>query len=247
MSRVKNITNSLELKRIQLSNEKEVRNLIGEVKLQNDLLGEVIQSLDKVKESIDSQDYPQPHKTVKISNLKDVKIPELKSVQIEKPTWLKLKQFSLSELISSIGDLFSNLLSREFRVDLEQYRVARNAISVRLSNGKEFLESLNTGIATGMSSIEFPSWISKEETQKSINSKLDTYSLNDVRDNSINSNITYLGKDDKQGNWLIIEINELEGVSMRFATVKNNPLINTYQEAMLNRESLTYDIYSKAF
>ena len=36
MSRVKNITNSLELKRIQLSNEKEVRNLIGEVKLQND-------------------------------------------------------------------------------------------------------------------------------------------------------------------------------------------------------------------
>lgn len=29
--------------------------------------------------------------------------------------------------------------------------------------------------------------------------------------------------------------------------VKNNPLINTYQEAMLNRESLTYDIYSKAF
>lgn len=98
-----------------------------------------------------------------------------------------------------------------------------------------------------MSSIEFPSWISKEETQKSINSKLDTYSLNDVRDNSINSNITYLGKDDKQGNWLIIEINELEGVSMRFATVKNNPLINTYQEAMLNRESLTYDIYSKAF
>jgi hypothetical protein len=247
MNKLKDVAKSLELKRIQLDNEKSTQNLINEIKLQNDSLERVIELLNEVRESIDSQQYPQPLSDVSVKNLEEIKIPELKSVQIEKPTWLKLKQFSLSELIDSIGDLFNGLLNREFKVDLEQYRIAKNAISVRLSNGREFIESFNAGIASGISSIEFPSWLAREETQKEISKKLDDFYLNDVEEHSTNENIEYIGKENKDGDWLVIKIEELIKPEFRYATISNNQSIDNYTDAFTNRETLTYGIYSEAF
>jgi hypothetical protein len=224
--------------------KKELELLEGESD-NRELLEEIGTKLDKIQKTFKQQEYPEPLESVKVDNLSEIKIPEVKSVSVKKPNWFK--QFNLPDLINSIGELFDNLLNREFKSNLDQYRSAKNAIAVRISNGKSFIESFSAGVATGVSSIEFPNWLAREDTQQEINDKLDTYSLNDTRDHNTDSDITYLGKEDKQGEWLFVRIDKSDGAEFRYATVLNNESVSNYSDALNSRESLNYGTYSQAF
>lgn len=75
--------------------------------------------------------------------------------------------------------------------------------------------------------------------------ELNNYSTNDVEEAS--STLTYVGKEDKDGNWVVMKIDESSGTSIQYATVTNNSGTTTYSDAWTNRASLTYNDYSTAF
>lgn len=73
-----------------------------------------------------------------------------------------------------------------------------------------------------------------------VNIILQNYITNDIDDYS-ESNIMYVGKEDKFGNWLILKIDMNTGTIIRGASNKNNNTITTYIDAWNNRLSLTYN------
>lgn len=66
-----------------------------------------------------------------------------------------------------------------------------------------------------------------------------SYELNDLDD--AGSGITYLGKADKDGNWLIERLTESgSDLSKDYANISNNGSQTNYENAWTNRLSLTY-------
>jgi len=61
------------------------------------------------------------------------------------------------------------------------------------------------------------------------------------------STLTYVGKEDADGAWVIQKIDTENGVSITYATQKNNPTIDNYSDAWTNRSSLTFGTYKEAF
>lgn len=59
--------------------------------------------------------------------------------------------------------------------------------------------------------------------------------------------VTYVGKEDKDGSWLVQKIDTTSGTSIRYATVTNNPGYLNYSAAWAARASLTYQTYGSAF
>jgi len=74
---------------------------------------------------------------------------------------------------------------------------------------------------------------------------LSDYMTNDV--DEATSTLTYVGKEDGDGNWAIQKIDESSGTSITYATVTNNSGTTSYSTAWTNRASLTYNDYSVAF
>lgn len=66
---------------------------------------------------------------------------------------------------------------------------------------------------------------------------LSRYAVNEIKESG---NITYFGKEDIEGNWLIMKIDETSGTVFSYATIKNNNSITNYSDAWTNRETLTY-------
>ena len=73
-----------------------------------------------------------------------------------------------------------------------------------------------------------------------ITSLLAEYTVNDI-DNYTNANITYIGMEDRDGNWVIVKIDSTTGIVIRYASKKNNPNITDYATAWSNRTTLNYD------
>ena len=71
------------------------------------------------------------------------------------------------------------------------------------------------------------------------------YKANDIEEAS--STLTYVGKEDSAGNWLVVKIDESSGTSVQYATESNNSGIYDYSTAWSGRASLTYQDYSEAF
>lgn len=59
--------------------------------------------------------------------------------------------------------------------------------------------------------------------------------------------LTYSGKQDGAGNWLVVKMDESSGISILYATVKNNPTVTSYALAWTNRAILIYGGYPDAF
>lgn len=74
---------------------------------------------------------------------------------------------------------------------------------------------------------------------------LGAYKANDIEEAS--STLTYVGKEDSAGNWLVVKIDESSGTSVQYATESNNSGIYDYSTAWSGRASLTYQDYSEAF
>ena len=74
---------------------------------------------------------------------------------------------------------------------------------------------------------------------------LKKYSANDVDEAS--STITYVGKENAAGKWLIQKIDTSSGTSISYATQENNSGYDNYTDAWTDRTSLTYGDYSEVF
>jgi hypothetical protein len=159
--------------------------LIKELTEQKKLINQLIDSVEGVGQAVKDMEYPAPARTIEITNLPEQKeFPE--SISIKKPNWLK--QFSLSDLVSSL----SALLSRRFRVDLDEYRTAKKAISVRLSDGQTFINQLAQAVsmaggASGEVTVEnfpdvginLPEWNSLSATYPDNSTEVYTFKLGD--------------------------------------------------------------------
>lgn len=75
------------------------------------------------------------------------------------------------------------------------------------------------------------------------------FSSNQYATNTIDEasdTLTYIGKEDGNGAWLVQKIDTSSGTVFTYATVTNNPTYTTYSDAWTARASLTYNIYSTA-
>jgi len=61
------------------------------------------------------------------------------------------------------------------------------------------------------------------------------------------STLTYVGKEDKDGVWVIQKIDTSSGTTITYATQTNNPTYTSYYSAWTNRSSLIYGSYKEAF
>ena len=75
-------------------------------------------------------------------------------------------------------------------------------------------------------------------------SALGDYGINDIEEVGA---VTYIGKEDANGEWFIQKIDQSSGTSWRYATQKNNASTTTYTDGWTNRGSLTFGTYSQAF
>jgi len=75
---------------------------------------------------------------------------------------------------------------------------------------------------------------------------LGAYCTNDIDDYST-AYVTYIGKETKDGEWLIMKLDTSSGTVIRYATVTNNPSYTTYSSAWAARASLNYDPYADVF
>jgi len=84
-----------------------------------------------------------------------------------------------------------------------------------------------------------------KETYKTEEVGLETFNVNDV--DEAGSGITYVGKEDKTGNYWIIKVDESANpTTLRHATKANNSE-TSYSSAWSNRVSLTYNNFNKVF
>ena len=58
--------------------------------------------------------------------------------------------------------------------------------------------------------------------------------------------VTYLGMEDAEGDWIIQKIDNTSGITRRFGTKLNNPTYSSYSLAWTDRLTLTYGTYSEA-
>ena len=75
------------------------------------------------------------------------------------------------------------------------------------------------------------------------NTTLQRFGLNEIEEVGV---ITYFGKSDSEGNWLIMKIDETSGTVFSYAAIKNNSGVSTYSTAWTNRATITYGTYGEA-
>ena len=73
---------------------------------------------------------------------------------------------------------------------------------------------------------------------------LELYGIQDVEEVGA---LTYEGKQDGASNWLVVKMDESSGMSILYATSKNNPTVTSYALAWTGRAALIYGGYPDAF
>ena len=71
--------------------------------------------------------------------------------------------------------------------------------------------------------------------------------VQDINDMEEIGTITYVGIEDANAEWTIKKIDETSTMSIRYATIINNPIHTTYSSAWNSRASLVYEHYSSLF
>lgn len=71
------------------------------------------------------------------------------------------------------------------------------------------------------------------------------FGTNDVATPS--ATVTYVGKSDKSGTWLVQKVDTSSGTSIGWATATNNAAVTTYANAWTNRATLTYGRFDEAY
>lgn len=91
-----------------------------------------------------------PSEEVKVSNLKDIKIPEPKnSISIENIKEFPNYKDDLSSIVEINGLIARILTDKELKVDLDRYTDPKRPLAVRLSGGKKFYDAISYAVAAG--------------------------------------------------------------------------------------------------
>jgi hypothetical protein len=123
-------------------------------------------------------------------------------------------------------DMTTGLLPTKVYVDETTHRLLVSAVITSMP------DVVVTGVAT-------------EATLAKVNTNLEEYGINNI--DPVSAVLTYTGKEDKDGNWLIVSIDTTTGTVITYATVANNPATTTYASAWSGRAGLTYNVFSGAF
>ena len=82
--------------------------------------------------------------------------------------------------------------------------------------------------------------------QDEIITKLNTFATSDIDEAS--ATVTYIGKMDADGAWLIMKIDESTNpTALTYATVLNNPTLTSYALGWAGRTTATYGTYAEVF
>lgn len=71
------------------------------------------------------------------------------------------------------------------------------------------------------------------------------YATSDIDEAS--ATVTYIGKMDADGAWMVMKIDSSSGTAFTYATELNNATVTSYADAWTARATLTYGTYSEAF
>lgn len=95
--------------------------------------------------------------------------------------------------------------------------------------------------------VELMAYESASEAWQAVKTDaMNHFGTNDI--DKVDSTTFYEGLEDAEGTWQIVKsISVSPLTSMRFATIKNNPSLNSYSAAWAARASLTFDTYGTAF
>ncbi len=104
----------------------------------------------------------------------------------------------------------------------------------------------NESLPVNVSSLPLPSGASTSAKQDEIIAKLASYSTNNIDEAS--ATVTYIGKEDADGAWLIMKIDESTNpTAFTYATVLNNPTLTSYALGWAGRTTATYGTYAEVF
>ena len=88
--------------------------------------------------------------------------------------------------------------------------------------------------------------LATEATLAKVNVNVEKYGINNI--DTATAVLTYTGKEDKDGNWLVLKIDTTTGTVITYATILNNAGVLTYAAAWAARATtLTYGTFSAAF
>lgn len=79
-------------------------------------------------------------------------------------------------------------------------------------------------------------------TQPSGDSRFATSDIDEA-----SATVTYIGKMDADGAWMVQKIDTTSGTAFTYATVLNNPTLTTYALGWAGRATNTYGTYEEAF
>lgn len=132
--------------------------------------------------------------------------------------------------------------------------VDENAVQVGTASNPMPISDNGGSLTVDAASLPLPSGASTSANQTTANNALAAiqaataqaaFGNNNV--DTASATITYVGKSDKDGVWVVQMIDTSSGVAIGWASVTNNPSQITYASAWTNRATLTYGRYDEAF
>jgi hypothetical protein len=136
------------------------------------------------------------------------------------PETLNLSDKDIDKLVSSMATMLSNIVIPQPPPSSPSFRNS--------SGGADRASVVQRGAINAIATFSFDGGI------------------NDL-DDTTTSNVTYIGKEDPEGTWSIMKMDETTGLSFTYASKLNNTSIATYSSAWVVRTSLTYNIFNIAF
>lgn len=250
------------------NNIKELLKEINSAVDQTELKGLLIDLIDKIEEKkvilpaefdvlvknkIKLADEVEIKDLKKSLNEAIAKIPKspdkIKIGEMNKPKWYTTPFTKIAGLLSKLPE---QIASKKLKVKLEDVN-SKNPVAVRLSDGKKYYNAILEVFAGKSGSVPF-----KDSTGNYQEVLIDSdrylqdegirYSVNHM-DDFTTANVTYIGKEDKTDNWVIMKMDESGNFPVfTYATITNNPSLTDYAMAWAVRATTaTYSTYGAAF
>lgn len=199
-------------------------------------------------------------KEVKVSNLKDIKFPEIpkpekfpEEISTKEPSWLMKYMLPVVEAIRKQAE-------KVLRVKVIDTEDPKKPVAVRLSDGNRFYNAISAVATAVGKSIPFinknTGFAQEPVVDDDGNLQIDVVATTDTDtkwgtnhiDDYTTADTTYIGKEKADGTWWIIKIDETGNFPVfTHASVTNNPTLTTYSTAWAARTTATYNIYESAF
>jgi hypothetical protein len=156
--------------------------------------------------------------------------------------------FNIETILNTVATKGSSHRLKDNLVQEDDAIVTKSLIVGFSTAGGQSLENVKVNpsgaltVEVGTSAL--PTGAATEVTLEKIRVNSEEYGLNDYENAS--ATVTYVGKEDKNGTYVIIKIDSTTGYAVTYATIANNPTRTTYALAWTNRATLTYEKFATA-